>query len=107
MCSLRRYWFEFDFSDGEHSYGWRYLPAYGCGITAYDQADALGIMRVFLLRDEGWPRFTAVIVDIDVSTIAHAHVRSNMGVPVWRGVWYPRINLSYGPYIGEIDGGAS
>ena len=105
MCRLRRYWFEFDFSDCEQSYGWRYLPGDGCGITAYDEADALGIMRVFLLREQGWPRFTAVIVDIDISTIAQSTVRANIGVPVWRGVWYPWINLSYGPYMGAINRG--
>ncbi|HYX72450.1 MAG TPA: hypothetical protein VE732_06750 [Nitrososphaera sp.] len=95
---LKRYWFEFDFSEGEHSYGWNFLPFNGCGITAYDYDDALRIMRRFLLRGEGMPKFTRVIENVDVSTLDKKHVLPNSGVPVWRGVWYPAYNMWWGPY---------
>ena len=97
MILLHRYWFEFDFSAQAASYGWRYLPALGCGITAYNYADAIRIMQIFLLRDPGMPLFKAVIVDIDVSTLDPRHILPNIGVPVWRGLWYPKITLWYGP----------
>jgi hypothetical protein len=101
MNILRRYWFEFDFSERERSYGWFYLPADGCGITAYDFDDALTILRYFLLREDGLPTFSRVIEDVDVSTLDMKHILPNAGVPVWRGVWYPALNLWYGPYIGR------
>lgn len=98
---VRRYWFEFDFSDGERSYGWFFLPAHGCGITARDYDDALRIMRRFLLRGEGFPKFSRVVEDVDVSTLDSKHVLPNAGVPVWRGVWYPAYNMWWGPYVGS------
>ena len=94
---LKRYWFEFDFSDdGLTRFG--YLTPTGCGITAYDYANALRIMRVFILRGNSLPRFSRIIENVDVSTIEDMNVVPNLGVPVWRGVWYPSYNLWQGAY---------
>ena len=97
---LKRYWFEFDFSTGDlRSYG--YLPPYGCGITAYDYADALWIMRHFILRENELPKFSQVIENVDVSTLKmqNISIELGLGVPVWRGVWYPAYNLWWGAYV--------
>jgi hypothetical protein len=97
--SLKRYWFEFDFGDDELSrYG--YLPiSRGCGITAYDYDDALHIMRYFLIQDKEMLRLGRVIENIDISTIEDMNIIPNLGVPVWRGVWYPAFNLWQRAYI--------
>ena len=99
MKCLKRYWFEFDLSEGELSSYYACFPTRGCGITAYDFNDALKIMRLFILRDDYFPKFSRIVENIDVSTLEENHILPNAGVPVWRGVWYPSYNLSYGPYI--------
>ena len=95
---LIRFWFEFDFPKPRLSHDY-YIPADGCcGITAFDYDDALKIMRRFMLRDEETPIFRRVIENVDVSTIENENAHRNLGVPVWRGVWYPEYNLWQGAY---------
>jgi hypothetical protein len=95
---LKRYWFEFDFPKPRLSHD-AYIPACGCcGITAFDYNDALIIMRRFMLLENEKPIFSRVIENIDVSTIEDMHIIPNLGVPVWRGVWYPSYNLWQGAY---------
>jgi len=70
---LRRFWFEFDPTelvagqDGEWPVPscFDYLPQ-GCGITAYDYQDAIGLLRKRVIREEDMPRFSRVIEDVDV-----------------------------------------
>jgi hypothetical protein len=96
---LKRYWFEFDFPKPRFSH-YGYIPADGCcGITAFNYNDALKIMRRFMLRENETPLFSRVIEDVDVSAIENEQVHRNLGVPVWRGVWYPDYNLWQGAYF--------
>ena len=97
MKCLKRYWFEFDIS-GENLSQFGYLPMHGCGITAYDYNDALNIMRHFILRSDDLPKFTRIVENIDVSTLEDKHIIPNLGVPIWRGVWFPAYNLWQGVY---------
>jgi hypothetical protein len=104
VAMLRRFWFEFDPSelvtaqDGKWPVPGRFsYLSLGCGITAYDYQDALGLLRKWVIRGEDLPRFSRVIEDIDVSTLDAGHVLPNAGCPVWRGVWFPALNLWYGP----------
>jgi hypothetical protein len=93
---LIRYWFEFDYPKPRIGHG-VYIPACGCcGITAFDYQDALKIMRRFMLRDNETPIFKRVIENVNVSTIEDKRVIPNLGVPVWRGVWFPDYNLRLG-----------
>ena len=95
---LKRYWFEFDFPSPRLSH-YGYIPLYGCcGITAFDYKDALKIMRRFILREDETPIFKRVVENFDVSTIEEENIRLNLGVPIWRGVWYPAYNLWLGAY---------
>lgn len=95
---LKRYWFEFDYPEPRIGHG-AYIPANDCcGITAFDYDDALKIMRRFMLRENETPSFCQVIENIDISAIDDENVHRNLGVPIWRGVWYPDINLRMGPY---------
>lgn len=90
MNLLRRYWFEFEICEDDV---FRY-PSYaglgrGCGVTAYDQNDALLLLREHLFREDPLPQIRKVIEDVDVSALDGSHVLPNIGVPTWRGVWYP------------------
>ena len=93
---LRRYWVEFDVPESRVSLSdetetvmrdWR-LAA--CGVTAFTVDDALQMIRELLYRDEPMPPIRKVIEDVDITTLDR-HVRPNIGVPIWRGIWYPRV----------------
>lgn len=55
-------------------------------------------MRHFILRENETPVFKRVIKNVDISAIDDENVLHNLGVPVWRGVWYPAYNLWLGIY---------
>jgi hypothetical protein len=86
---LRRYWIEFEVDAPEH------LPLgtlLGCGVTGYDQEDALQLLRQHIFDGAPLPPIRRLIEDVDISILDANHVRPNMGVPVWRGVWFPRLD---------------
>lgn len=98
---LKRYWFEFDFPEPRLGHE-GYIPACGgCGITAFDYDDALKIMRQFMLQDGETPIFRRIVENVDISAIEDEDVLNHMGVPVWRGVWYPDYNLWLGAFTGR------
>ena len=82
---LTRYWFRFSNPKPFSSLG------LGCGITAYDEDDARAMLneRVFAQLKE-YPEIREVIANIDIRTLDQGHVIPNMGIPVVRGVWFPR-----------------
>jgi hypothetical protein len=63
----------------------------GCGVTAYSYEDALVVLRERRFKNDLLPSIHKVIEDIDVSTLDPGHVLPNIGVPIWRGIWFPRI----------------
>lgn len=96
--SLKRYWFEFDYPKPRIGHG-VYIPACGCcGITAFDYTDALKIIHRFFLRDNETPIFSQIVENVDISLIDDENIKHNLGVPIWRGVWYPAYNLWQGAY---------
>ena len=82
MNSLRRYWFTFPKSPEPTPL------TLGCGVTAYDDDDAMDILREYVFNGVQ-PSVAEVIVDVDVSTLDKSHVLPNMGATVVRGVWFP------------------
>jgi hypothetical protein len=83
---LHRYWIEFDFA----GYPRRPLGlGLGCGVTASDPQTALGLVRERVFEGADLPKLSRVDEDIDVSRLDAAHVRSNMGNPAVRGIWFP------------------
>jgi hypothetical protein len=83
MRLYRRYWFRFEISD---------IPTplnLGCGVTACDYDDALTLLRERVFPGRELPRIVECIEDVDVSTLDRNHVRPNMGVVVYPGVWFP------------------
>jgi hypothetical protein len=83
---LRRYWFQFDISQSRARLA-RY--GLGCGVTAYNYDDAINLMKELVFRDGEFPPIRSCIEDVDISTLDEKHVRPNMGVPIYRGVWFP------------------
>ncbi len=91
---LRRFWIEFEppLYLGREGYalsGWLH---HACGVTAYSLDDALYLIKEQLCWGRPLPPTRKIIEDVDVSTLDSNHVRPNMGVPIWRGVWYPPID---------------
>jgi hypothetical protein len=83
---LRRYWFEFDLSNsGGAGANWEQ----GCGVTAFDDADATDLLKDRVFNGCDLPPIRNVIEDVDVSTLDDKYVRPNMDIPVFRGVWFP------------------
>ena len=82
---LTRYWFRF-----------KDLKRYsrltlGCGITAYDQGDAIEILRRSVFERVGEsPEIAEIIPEVDISELDQRHIIPNMESPVVRGVWFPR-----------------
>jgi hypothetical protein len=79
---LTRYWFHFEGTSA---------PALqlGCGVTAHDYDDAIGLIRDRIFKNKPMPRVREVIEDIDLTTLDAKHILPNTGIPVARGVWFP------------------
>jgi hypothetical protein len=84
---LRRYWIEFELGE-DRARSWL---SHGCGVTAYDQDDALRLVKDEMFPDGQLPPIAKIIEDVDVSTLDEGHVLLNMNPPVWRGVWFPKL----------------
>jgi hypothetical protein len=80
---LRRYWLELATTRTPSALN------LGCGITAYDEADARRIFEDRVVTVFGSRAIMAMMADIDVSTLDQGHIRANMGDPSSRGVWFP------------------
>lgn len=111
---LARFWFEFDVSqvgppEGEGTtidggtLAHRFCGL-GVGVTAFDRADALSLIEQ-VLAPEPIPPIVHEERDPDVSELAEGMRRlravgtSGLGVPIWRGIWFPALNRS-GPETG-------
>lgn len=87
-----RYWFVI-FPDD------RYGPG-NIGVTAYSKEHARDIITK---ESSTWPFInevalkindnTEIIENIDVRVLDQNHVRPNMGVVVFIGIWYPDLNM--------------
>jgi hypothetical protein len=68
----------------------------GVGVTGYDERDCRKLIGD-LLAPEQIPRVVRADRDVDVSRLPIA--LAEIGVSVWRGIWFPRTNLR-GPDTG-------
>jgi hypothetical protein len=85
MALLTRYWFAFRKS------AMPTMLSLGCGVTAYDLADAQKMLQEQVYPMYGEQPIESIIENVDVSTLEEKHVRPNMGNPVMRGVWFPML----------------
>ena len=80
----RRFWFEFERID-------RPTPLnLGCGVTARDREDALGLMRTNIFPDRPMPRIVKVVEDVEPASLEQNHVAPNIGAMDLRGIWFPQ-----------------
>ncbi|CAA9327080.1 MAG: hypothetical protein AVDCRST_MAG40-1743 [uncultured Gemmatimonadaceae bacterium] len=78
--ALRRFWFP--------------LPrGFGVGVTAASEAEARALAEAARARYHPDQVLGPVVADVDVRALDAAHVLSNAGPVVVRGVWYPRLNI--------------
>jgi hypothetical protein len=80
------FWIELD----ESGDGITHRSPLGYGVTAFDQEDALSLLREHVFGGAEMPPTRSVIDDVDLSALDEGHVRPNMETPVFRGVWFPR-----------------
>jgi hypothetical protein len=83
MNALRRYWFTFSEPP-------KFSPlGFGCGVTAYDRADAIDILQRHVIAQEPNLIIEEIIEDVDARQLDAGHVIPNMGLVIARGVWFP------------------
>jgi hypothetical protein len=81
-----RFWFELDLSfEKPHPPG----TLMGCGITAFDLNDALSILNTKVFKGYAQPKIKNIKENVDIRTLDQYHVVPNMGVVIYRGVWFP------------------
>ncbi|WP_378740894.1 hypothetical protein [Nocardia brasiliensis] len=95
MSTARRYWIEFDLGECSDTRLWQ-----GVGVTGFDVPDCLS-MVADMVPDGLLPPVRRITVDISLAEPLPVNPPM-LGVPVWRGVWYPPVNLGTGP-IRRID----
>lgn len=98
MVTARRFWIEFDLPPLDDLLrepqrgGGRLVLHGGIGVTGFDLADCLWMVRDLLLPGSPLPPVRRVVPDISLASFAPP-ARLGLGVPVWRGVWFPAYNL--------------
>jgi hypothetical protein len=90
---LHRYWFV---GDAANPFG-----VAGVGVTAFTEDDARFILKGALPRFAGmtpWRQWSEeslnraqVVEDVDVRLLDQGHVIPNMGLVVYRGIWWPKV----------------
>ncbi|WP_280254226.1 hypothetical protein [Nocardia abscessus] len=94
MPTVRRFWIEFEL--GSNRLSWPRLSQ-GVGVTGFDERDCLSMVAdLFPSPDIELPPVRHITIDISLAEKLPLNP-SHLGVPVWRGVWYPPSNLWTGP----------
>ena len=80
--------------------------AFGIGITAYSLEDAYRLLEE---RGYDFHRRGSVVVreDVVVADLDQKHVVPNMGPIVFRGIWYPCLNIGLGASGAADEDGSS
>ncbi|MFJ1455085.1 hypothetical protein [Nocardia sp. N2S4-5] len=92
MPTVRRFWIEFDPDHG--TVLWWTRPY--AGVTGFDERDCLTMVADLLPSYEELPPVRRITADISLAEELPVNPLA-LGVPVWRGVWYPPVNLDIGP----------
>lgn len=91
---LKRYWFVINTDS-------RYGPG-NVGVTAYSQEEARSLLLESftkmhfseLLEQMKTNNNIEIIEDIDMQLLDKDHVMPNIGPVVFKGVWFPRLNMN-------------
>jgi hypothetical protein len=92
VSMVRRFWIEFDRNRG--SVLW-WGPPYA-GVTGFDEKDCLAMVADLLPADAELPPVLRITADVSLAGKLPGNPWA-LGVSVWRGVWYPPMNLRTGP----------
>ena len=84
MSKLRRFWFRFETIPEPTALN------LGCGVTAYNRDDALGLLREYVFGQNGPPPIIECIEDVAMDQIEQKHARPNVGNILVRGIWFPQ-----------------
>ena len=76
--NLHRYWIRLQPGPGASSSEF--------GVTAYSEADALGIIKHVVFPGSAMPDVGEIRADVDVRDLDQGHVIPNMAPPNWRGI---------------------
>lgn len=82
---LKRYWFTFDKGETQLPFGLKI----GCGITGYNQKDAIHILEAVVLSNFSGITYANIKSDFGSSFLDENRVVPNMGDLTLRGVWFP------------------
>jgi hypothetical protein len=89
---VRRFWFEFDLPRWEAGLDPGLASLYyGVGVTGFDTADCLWMIRD-LVSGSRLPHVRSITADVVLAGFGPPFP-GGLGVPVWRGVWFPPVNL--------------
>ncbi len=78
---LIRFWFKFENNP---------IPLnFGCGVTAFNDIDALTIIKEQVFKNKPFPEVAVKIENIDINTLDQGHIIPNMYSPNYRGIWFP------------------
>jgi len=83
MKPLKRYWFTFE------KFAERTPLSLGCGVTAHDYEDAVGLLREHVFKGKAEPTITNCVENVDIRSLDQGHVAPNIGSVVERGIWFP------------------
>jgi hypothetical protein len=92
MANLTRFWITFSVDRDRSNPPSYLLLSRGCGVTAQNLDDAIGLLKEKLFGDDPMPGVKSVVEDVDISTLDPGHVLPNIGISVDRGVWYPNLS---------------
>ncbi|MEV6560589.1 hypothetical protein AB0M22_33060 [Nocardia sp. NPDC051756] len=100
MSTVRRFWIEFDLPANGSYCQWPPLEQ-GVGVTGYDARDCLTLVAA-LAHGGSLPPVRRITVDVSLAEPLPVNPPF-VGVPVWRGVWYPADNLRTGPTLRSVS----
>jgi len=63
----------------------------GIGVTAYDEGDAIGLIKTKLFYPKTMPNVLSIETNLDMSKLDPKHILPNMRLPTERGIWFPMI----------------
>jgi hypothetical protein len=80
----QRFWFEFE------PIGRPTALNLGCGVTAYNRADAVALLEAFVFPIEQPLKILRVVEDVKIDDLEKNHVLPNLGKTYERGIWFPQ-----------------
>ncbi|MBF6547277.1 hypothetical protein [Nocardia brasiliensis] len=93
MAMVRRFWIEFELPERPDSVFMQLRD--GVGVTGFDERDCLSMAADLVYDGSPLPPVRRVIADISLAEPLPVRPYA-LGVPVWRGVWFPPKNLETG-----------